>query len=579
MSKNYFMRLLNSDGGAPLDLPFHLAADGSLVPDDDRSTGEIIDLESGSNPTLAAGYVDSQTVKHYVTTPVNLSLDYVHALMHLTAAPQIIKTGITQPDVPRIICIVANDADLNAGSVVFSGADVLGMPLTESLALNGLTPRYSTQAFAQIFSITLPGTGVDVAQQETATAAGTVTVSGAGVVTVTAAGMTGSPAATGFNVSQGTKQVETATVLAPAGITTSGNATVVVTANGMTGSPITLNVAVLQGVEQIETATVVVPTTITGAGLILVTVTGANLAVSPQYVEVYVDVADTADDVATKIRAELSANVPINLQYAVTGAGANIILTSRYYKANDATLNVAMAVDTATGMTAEPTSVNTLAGVAFDTASDVATKIKTAMGLNANIAAWFTIGGTGANVVLTAKAEAANDATMNVSTANGTCAGLTSAPTSVDTLAGVAHDGAPQIATAIRAALVANAYVNAFFVVSGAGNDIILTARVAAANDASMNIAIATGSATGITAAPTSADTTPGEYGRVSVGVGGSFGLPHVLEYAGLLLFHYFDGSSDAGSCTVDPTVSKCLYTMAGTPNGSKLLELWYIAD
>lgn len=49
-----------------------------------------------------------------------------------------------------------------------------------------------------------------------------------------------------------------------------------------------------------------------------------------------------------------------------------------------------------------------------------------------------------------------------------------------------------------------------FFVISGTGADVILTAKVAAANDATMNINIATGTATGITAAPTSANTRAG---------------------------------------------------------------------
>jgi hypothetical protein len=61
-----------------------------------------------------------------------------------------------------------------------------------------------------------------------------------------------------------------------------------------------------------------------------------------------------------------------------------------------------------------------------------------------------------------------------------------------------------------RAALAADPVVGAFFIVSGTGAAIVLTVRLAAANDATMNLALAPGTATGITAAPNSADTTAG---------------------------------------------------------------------
>src|SRR5262245_8139121 len=61
-----------------------------------------------------------------------------------------------------------------------------------------------------------------------------------------------------------------------------------------------------------------------------------------------------------------------------------------------------------------------------------------------------------------------------------------------------------------RTALAADIVVGNFFIVSGTGTSIILTARKAAANDATMNLATDNDTSTGITASPTSANTTAG---------------------------------------------------------------------
>lgn len=71
-------------------------------------------------------------------------------------------------------------------------------------------------------------------------------------------------------------------------------------------------------------------------------------------------------------------------------------------------------------------------------------------------------------------------------------------------------DTASMVGGKIRAALVADADVNAFFIVSGAGATYILTARTRAANDPTMNAGHANGTATGLTPSLNSTDTTPG---------------------------------------------------------------------
>lgn len=71
-------------------------------------------------------------------------------------------------------------------------------------------------------------------------------------------------------------------------------------------------------------------------------------------------------------------------------------------------------------------------------------------------------------------------------------------------------DTASIIASAIRTALAFDADVSALFLVSGTGANVVLTKHLAAANDSTLNIAITNGTCTGLTAAPTSTNTTAG---------------------------------------------------------------------
>jgi hypothetical protein len=61
-----------------------------------------------------------------------------------------------------------------------------------------------------------------------------------------------------------------------------------------------------------------------------------------------------------------------------------------------------------------------------------------------------------------------------------------------------------------RTALAANSTINAHFTVGGSSTAIVLTARVEAANDATLNVATADVTSAGITEAPTSVATTAG---------------------------------------------------------------------
>lgn len=64
----------------------------------------------------------------------------------------------------------------------------------------------------------------------------------------------------------------------------------------------------------------------------------------------------------------------------------------------------------------------------------------------------------------------------------------------------------------------------------------------------------------------------------VSIGVGVKFGLPHIPFNAAALLVKLFNGSTDAGTLAVDSDeLEKNLFTLAGTADGAKLVDLIYI--
>lgn len=130
------------------------------------------------------------------------------------------------------------------------------------------------------------------------------------------------------------------------------------------------------GTAQVETATVAGTIGSSGAGNITVTIT-SDYYDDPYVVSVAVANDDTASQVAGKIRTALGADTNITNYYTVGGSGANVSLTAKTAGVNDATLNIALATGTATGLTAAPTSTDTTPGVSPDDAVMVveATKI------------------------------------------------------------------------------------------------------------------------------------------------------------------------------------------------------------
>lgn len=159
-----------------------------------------------------------------------------------------------------------------------------------------------------------------------------------------------------------------------------------------------------------------------------------------------------------------------------------------------------------------------------------------------------------------------------------TAAGMTGSPKALS-VAVLENDTAAQWADKVRTALGLDADVTALFAVSGADENIVLTRLAPAANDATLNIALADDTSAGITEDATSDNTTAGvAYDTVSVGIAKKLGMPHIVAHAGQLLVKLFDGSADNGTLAVDDDeLEKNLFALDGAPDGAKLLDLYYL--
>jgi len=123
------------------------------------------------------------------------------------------------------------------------------------------------------------------------------------------------------------------------------------------------------GTAQVETATAA--GTITASGNATITVTAAGMTGSPKAISVAVTNTDTAATWAGKVRTALAADADVSALFTVGGTTTAISLTRKVNSrgvlpGNDATLNIATANGTCTGITAAATSADTTAGVASD---------------------------------------------------------------------------------------------------------------------------------------------------------------------------------------------------------------------
>lgn len=83
-------------------------------------------------------------------------------VLALTAQPAagttVVTSGITNPDVPRVLSIVGNQASAT-GNVVIAGTDANDQAITDTIALNGTTTVAGAKAFKTVTSITIPTRG------------------------------------------------------------------------------------------------------------------------------------------------------------------------------------------------------------------------------------------------------------------------------------------------------------------------------------------------------------------------------------------------------------------------------------
>lgn len=91
-----------------------------------------------------------------------------------------------------------------------------------------------------------------------------------------------------------------------------------------------------------------------------------------------------------------------------------------------------------------------------------------------------------------------------------TAYGMTGSPKTIS-VAVTSGDTASIVGGLIRTALAFDSSVAAMFLISGSGANVVLTRHIAAANDSTLNVSITNGTCTGLTAAPTSTNTTAGD--------------------------------------------------------------------
>jgi hypothetical protein len=88
------------------------------------------------------------------TAPDAPSTNGILASTLLTTAIQVITTGITNPDFPRVLVIDSDGAA--TGNVVIIGTNIRGEAITDTIALNGTNAVTGVKAFKTVTSIQVP---------------------------------------------------------------------------------------------------------------------------------------------------------------------------------------------------------------------------------------------------------------------------------------------------------------------------------------------------------------------------------------------------------------------------------------
>jgi hypothetical protein len=394
-----------------------------------------------------------------------------------------------------------------------------------------------------LFTVTNAGPNVSLERNIATTNDATLHISIAG--TVTGINDTEStPTQAGAAASAGTKQAETITLTSgPSACTAPPKVEVVVTAAGMAGSPITLHVPVTDGFTADQTADDILTYITTSADADAVTVRNFFTVTKDALatLKFTAQVAATNDG-TMHVTIQTGAETCTIAQVESTVSAGGVAPTGGTQQVETVTVagapvthngNILVRV-TASGLTGSPKTL-TVALTTADTTNDaVADKIQAALQGDGDIGPFFTITSPGPDVVLTKNVAAANDATLHVSiigfvtgissaestpTATGSSPGSVSVTVTANGLVPnpetvnvpvATGDTAADVANKIRTALNGDAVITARFMVSGAGADVVLTRLVVEPNDATLNIATANGTASGLTDQPTSVDTKMG---------------------------------------------------------------------
>ena len=114
------------------------------------------DVLFGGLPDPAVGTITNMSAVKYTVAPAVGSATATKAALLLTVAAQIgVTAGITNPDVPRIVTIKGNGANVT-GDVVVHGTDIDGNEIIDTIAANGASEVVGTKAFKTVTSIDYP---------------------------------------------------------------------------------------------------------------------------------------------------------------------------------------------------------------------------------------------------------------------------------------------------------------------------------------------------------------------------------------------------------------------------------------
>lgn len=110
-------------------------------------------------PDVSAGSVSGYHALSYQIAPALASTTAIHAAITCpTTGTTVVTTGITNPDVPRLLTLTGNQASVT-GDVIFIGTDISDAALTETVASNGTATVPTTKAFKTLTSVEIPTRG------------------------------------------------------------------------------------------------------------------------------------------------------------------------------------------------------------------------------------------------------------------------------------------------------------------------------------------------------------------------------------------------------------------------------------